>query len=344
MAHGLKRARSLDYKTQLLSDVAPKGFDAAAWRDELHLIRPANPSQRTSRILLRDGGWIEIDEAAGVVRTWGPRGRSDALAAAVAASGNWGTKRLTRTATIAKSSREPRQERLSEVQAEALARWWQDRGYSATAAPDGCWISAGSSRIRDTGDCLEIYGPVSDDAIRALVTKAREAWGGGAVLTGPWSQADQDRVWLEAQRRGVVLEGCHPSDAAQQAWAKETATSKVQAETIGLVRAGAREAQDLLAGTRGDPAALGRLSPELQAFVGSYLDDDQRLELAQSEVADVVPELHRFKALGRQEMEQIERRRAKDHDGKSSRLGFDLPPNARGADVAKHTVAPLYVP
>jgi hypothetical protein len=29
MAHGLKPARSLDYKTQLLNDVAPKGFDAA---------------------------------------------------------------------------------------------------------------------------------------------------------------------------------------------------------------------------------------------------------------------------------------------------------------------------
>ncbi|MCB8822296.1 LPD7 domain-containing protein [Microvirga rosea] len=344
MAHGLKPARSLDYKTQLLSDVAPKGFDAAAWRDDLHLIRPASPSQRTSRIMLRDGGWVEIDEAAGVVRAWGPRGRSDALAAALAASGNWGTKRLTRTATIAKNSHERRQERLSEAQAEALARWWQDRGYSATAAPDGCWISAGSSRIRDTGDQLEIHGPVSDDAIKALVTKAREAWGGGAVLTGPWSQADQDRVWLEAQRQGVVLEGCHPSDAAQQAWAKETATSKVQAETIGLVRAGAREAQDLLAGTRGDPAALGRLPPELQAFVGSYLDDDQRLELAQSELADVVPELHRFKALGRQEMEQIEGRRAEDHDGKSSRLGFDLPPKNLGADAAKHTVAPLDAP
>lgn len=118
----------------------------------------------------------------------------------------------------------------------------------------------------------------------------------------------------------------------------------MRAETIGLVRASAREAQDLLAGNRGDPAALGRLSAELQAFVASYLDDDQRSELARAEVADVVPELHRFKALGRQEMGQIERRRGEDHDGKSSRLGFDLPPKDLAADVAKHTVAPLDVP
>ena len=110
------------------------------------------------------------------------------------------------SAAIAKSHHEPRQERLSEAQAEALVRWWQDRGYSAAAAPDGCWISAGSSRIRDTGDQLEIHGPVSDDAIKALVTKSREAWGGGDVLTGPWSQADQDRVWLEAQPPGARLD------------------------------------------------------------------------------------------------------------------------------------------
>lgn len=117
----------------------------------------------------------------------GPLGRSDALATALAASGNWSTKRLTRTATIAKSSHEPRNERLSEVHAEALLRWWQDRGYSATAAPDGCWISAGPSRIKDIGDYLEIHGHVSDEAVKALVTKAREAWDGGAVLTCPWS-------------------------------------------------------------------------------------------------------------------------------------------------------------
>ena len=110
------------------------------------------------------------------------------------------------------------------------------------------------------------------------------------------------------------------------------------------MRAGTRQAQDLLAGARGDPAALGRLAPEFQVFVGSYLDDDQRLELAQAEIADVVPELTRFRALGQQEMERIERRRAEDPNGKTNRLGFDMPPKDLGADVVKPTVASLDVP
>lgn len=310
MAPGFKAAQVLDFKAQLLAAAAPQGFDASAWRDDLHMIKQPSPGQPTTRILLRDGGWCEIDRYGRTVRTWGARGRADALAAALAEAGNWETQRLERTTTMARSSNAPRCERLTETQAEALAHWWQDRGYSATAAPDGCWLQAGTSRIRDTGDHMEIHGPVSDEAIRAAIIKAKEAWGGAAELTGSWSQQDQDRIWIEAQRHGVRLEGCKPSDAVRRMWEREQATAEMQTQTMSLVRVGTREAESLRAAAQGDPAGLGRLPPELWAFVTSYLDDDQRAELATSDLADIVPELSRFRSLGREELIGIERRNA----------------------------------
>ncbi|WP_414474297.1 LPD7 domain-containing protein [Microvirga sp. M2] len=310
MARGFKTAQALDFKAQLLTDAAPRGFDALAWRDDLHMIKQPSPGQPTTRILLRDGGWCEIDGAGRMVRTWGTRGRADALAAALAEAGDWETRRLERTTTIARSSDAPRRERLTETQAEALVHWWQDRGYSATAAPDGCWVQAGTSRIRDTGDHMEIHGPVSDEAIRAAVIKAKEAWGGAAELTGRWSQQDQDRIWIESQRQGVQLENCKPSDAVRRMWEREQATAEVHTQTMSLVRIGTREAESVRAAAQGDPAGLGRLPPELRTFVTSYLDDDQRAELAASDVADIVPELSRFRALGREEVAEIERRNA----------------------------------
>lgn len=342
MAQGLKPARKIDYKVRLLSEAAPDGFDAAAWHDDIHMVKPSSPNQPTTRILLRDGGWVEVDKTRSLIQSWGKRGRGDALAAALADAGSWQTRRLRRTATFARKADAPQPGRLSEAQAEALALWWQDHGYSVTAAPDGCWVQAGLSRIRDTGDHLEIHGPVSDEAIQAILTKAHEVWGGGAELTGEWSQKDQDRLWIEAQRQGVTLHGCRPSDAALQVWEKESAAAQTQAETFGLVKASTREAQDLLAGARGDPAPLGRLAPELQAFVRSYLDDDQRAELAQADVADIVPELRRFKSLGHEELKAIKQRNA-DREGKPAKVKFDRPRDP-AADAADHTIAPLRVP
>lgn len=334
MARGLRPARALDFKTQLLAEAAPQGFDAAAWRDDLHMIKGPSPGQPTTRILLRDGGWVEIDKSGAVVRSWGTPGRADALAAALASAGGCQTERLERTATTARNTDAPRRERLTEQQAETLVRWWHDRGYSATAAPDGCWVRAGASRIKDMGDHLEIHGPISDDAIRATVAKAREAWGGAAELTGEWSQRDQDRIWIEAQRQGIEIEGCKPSDAARRVWAAEQAAAAARTETMGLVRAGTREAESLRSAAQGDPAALGRLPPELAAFVSSYLDDDQRAELAQSDVADIIPELSRFLALGREELAEIERRKAEPGADRPPPRDFRKPDPGVAIDVA----------
>ncbi|MGO4523493.1 hypothetical protein AB4097_01380 [Microvirga sp. 2MCAF35] len=303
---GLRPARKLDYKSQILSEVLPGDFDVEPWREHLYMIKRPDPQNPTTRILLRDGGWCEVSQGEGVVRTWGTRGRAESLAAALGEAFDLPTERLEVTAAVGRT-KEARRQHLSEEEASSLVRWWQDRGYAATAAPDGCWVKAGSTRLQDTGDHVTLHGRISDEAIQAFVLKAKEAWNGEAALTGTWPPKDMDRVWLEAQRQGVHLENCTPSDRAIAAWEREKAQAEAQVESLGIVRAGTREAEHLLAGARGDPAALGHLSPELRAFITSYLDDEQRQELAQSEIADVIPELERFRVLGRHELTEHER-------------------------------------
>jgi hypothetical protein len=114
-------------------------------------------------------------------------------------------------------------------------------------------------------------------------------------------------VWLEAQRQGVVVENCRPSDVAMDLWKKEQAKTVRRVETMGRVRSVVQDAADLLAGARGNHEALQRLPEDLRAFVVSYLDDDQRAELAASDVVNVIPELARFRKFGDDELARIKR-------------------------------------
>jgi hypothetical protein len=197
----------------------------------------------------------------------------------------------------------------SELEAVDLARWWHERGYVATNAPDGTWISIGGTRIRDTGERMEIHGAVSDDVVRAIITKAQEAWGGGVELDGVWTQEQKDRVWLEAQRQGVTVYRCEPSAAAKRQWEREKTEIDARMKLRQRVRSAVHDAADLLAGARGNHDALIRLPANLSAFVGSYLDDTQRAELGRATVADIIPELARFRELGDEELAAIERRK-----------------------------------
>lgn len=114
-------------------------------------------------------------------------------------------------------------------------------------------------------------------------------------------------VWLEAQRQGVVVENCTPSAVAMDVWKKEQAKTVRRVETIGKVRSAVQDAADVLGAARGNPEALDRLPDDLRAFVMSYLDDDQRAELAASDVVNVIPELARFRKLGKNELARIKR-------------------------------------
>lgn len=291
-----------DYKTSLLSGIVPN-FDVSPWADDLHRIDRDSPKPR---LRTRDGGWIELDPKARTVKTWGKTGRATALAAAIADSQGWDAESLPSAGSIAAAPERPALRRS----AEELESWWRERGYDAVGAEDGVWVDVGSgARLQDIGDQVRLHGALTHEAARAMILKAVEAWGGDAELSGAWSQADKDVLWLEAQRSGVRLGSCEPSAKAKAAREAESAEAAQRADTLGMVKSATGPARLLLNAAAGDVSALSKLDPDLRAFVASYLDDDQRAELAMADIADVISELHRFRELGCEERAKTERER-----------------------------------
>jgi len=300
---GFKGIRPIkqDFKSKLLSEIVPD-FDVAVWAGDLHRIDRDRPSPR---IQLRDRSWVEIDRKNGIVRTWGRPGRAAALAEALAASGGWHVEPLRPTGDIAASAeRSPIHRTPTEIET-----WWRERGYDTVRADDGVWIDAGSARLQDIGDQVRLHGMLSPESARAMVLKASEAWGGEAQLEGHWSQPDKDALWLEAQRAGVRLSACEPSAKTRAAWEAEIAEAARRTDTLGLVKASTGPARLLLDAASGDVSALAKLDPDLRAFVGQYLDDDQRAELGKVEIADIMTEMARFRELGAEERARAERER-----------------------------------
>jgi hypothetical protein len=298
----------IDFKRKLLAQAAPRGFDVEPFVADLRMIQVPSPSQPTTKILLIDGGWVEIDSRARIVRVWGKPGRARILAAALAEAGGWQVDELKHIATVVRKASASRIVRKTESPDADLVAWWRERGYVATAAPDGVWVHVGATRIRDMGDLMEVHGSVSGDVAAAIITKARDAWEGGVYLHGHWTQVEKDIVWLEAQRQGVVVENCEPSSVARDVWRKEQERSVRRVETMGRVRSVVQDVADLLGAARGNHEALQRLPEDLRAFVMSYLDDDQRAELAASDVVNVIPELTRFRKLGEVELAEMKRK------------------------------------
>lgn len=308
MTRGSDDGGKIDFKRKLLSQIAPQGFDVEPFAADLRMIQVPSPSQPTTKILLIDGGWVEVDSQARIVRVWGKPGRARILAAALADAGGWHVEELKHIATVVRKAAALRVIRKTENPVTDLVAWWQERGYVATAAPDGTWVHVGAARIRDMGDLMEVHGPVSGDVAVAIITKAKEAWDGGVYLHGHWTQVEQDMVWLEAQRQGVEVQNCEPSAVAREVWRKEQAKTVRRVETMGKVRSAVQDAADLLAGARGNHDALLRLPNDLRVFVVSYLDDDQRAELAAFDVVNVIPELERFRKLGEAELAEMKRK------------------------------------
>lgn len=320
----LKSAKSLDLKTRLLAEISPHGFDVSKFSNDLHMVKVPSPGRSTARVMTRDGGWIEIDTRTGVIRTWGPSGMASVLAQALASHLGTEVQHLAKTVSVSADAAALHVAKVVEDQVKSLAMWWSARGYVVVPAADGCWIDAGSARIKDTGDRMEIHGGLTEEAINATLTKAQEAWNGGLFLDGEWTPAEQDAIWIAAQRRGIDIANCNPSARIQAAWAREQEAVATTTRTISAARSAVTVAADVKAAAGGDLEALERLPQPLQAFIVSHIDDDQRKHVAAQGVAYIIPALDRFRGLGANELAEYERRtgrkfvapkpRRRDHD------------------------------
>lgn len=274
---------------------------AEAWAQHVRFARAAGPST-PARIMMTDRSWLEV--GSDVIRTWGPKGKAQELADVIAELKDRTTEALAEGVTFRSAS--PGLCQVTNVV--TISNFWHGLRLQVwrDEADDSVWVSIGDHvRIHDTGDRVTVHGVLNGTAAQALIHKARHHWGGSCELTGPWSQGDQDVLWLEGQRQGVEIGGCRPSQAVRRIWEQEQLKAqsasnamKSLADDISSVTSMAR---DVIDAAGGDAGALGRLSLELRAFVAGYLDDDQRQHLASACIADVIPMLAQFKTIGRQE-------------------------------------------
>ncbi|RED25785.1 hypothetical protein BJ123_13018 [Rhodopseudomonas thermotolerans] len=299
--------KAQNFKAKLLSEIAPEGFDVHAFTLDLRMIKKPAPG-KAARIMTTDGGWIEYDSVRRSVRTWGPIGRAQILAGALAAKVGCEVQHLAKSTSVAAHADALKVTKAAEDTVKSLVIFWSMRGYNATGGPDGCWVNAGTSRICDTGDRLDVHGGLTDEAIAAVLVKARDSWDGGMCLDGDdWTQAEQDRLWIAAQRAGVEVRNCEPSDAIRSRWQREHETAAKTTKTFSSAKSAIAVAGDVRNAAAGDLAALNRLPKALQAFVVAHLDDEQRSQLSAKSIADITAALKRFGDLGETELQEFER-------------------------------------
>lgn len=246
----MKVIRTQNFKADLLAKIAPTGFNAHSFANDLRMVKMPTPGRPAARIMMNDGGWIEINPSGNSVRTWGPSGRAQVLAGTIASLMGVEVEHLMKTVSVGADAEARKITKMSEDKIKALAMWWSARGYVGIAGPDGCWVDVGNARILDTGAELEIHGGVTDEAVNAVLLKARDAWKGNITLDGHWTQAEQDRLWIAAQRQGITVQNCRPSQTIQTTWRREQDAAAKSIRTISGVRTEMVDAQDLIAAQR----------------------------------------------------------------------------------------------
>lgn len=266
----------------------------------------------TTRVLLRDDSIVEV--RGGKVRLYGPDGDARRLGQAIAQAQGWDADTVERLperarAAAPKGRYRRREDRAQEI--ERLVQAWQERGFTdVTASPKGVWVTIGASRLLDTGDRMSLHGPVSDDAINAMLDKAAAEWGGRCEIYG--DDDFKSKMFLAAKLREppVDITGYEPPDhvlaqlaALQKRQERQADQHQAAVASVASVAdraAQARELRRYVAGETDDPA----LPLALRAYADSLRDNrgefDSRAArtLANMATADMVPLLSGMEAKG----------------------------------------------
>lgn len=326
---GIAPRRKQDFKSKLFGDKFPDA-DLSGFADQLHQVDTRNP--RTTKIRMKDGGWLEVDAAGRTIKVYGPTGTADELAQRIYdADYADDIDRLQVTQRLQKQGATPRKQ-VPAAEVETIADRWRSRGYTnISEAPDGVWVTIGGTRIQDLGNELRIHGEPTEAATRAMVEKAIDEWSSELEVFG--SQEFKDSVWIEAQRRGVTvydkLSGVlyQPSPDVRNAFDADAARSAAQVVDLEAVRNEKAVAGLVREAAAGDVAALAKLEnndPSLTDFVTLHLDDEQRARLAGKSEADVVEALESFRQFGKEAREKDDEKRGTGKRPTSTAPDFDV--------------------
>lgn len=280
-------------KTELLRQRLPGlPIDAA---EGVYMVDVQQPGR--TRVQFRDDSWVEIDHRGGAIRHWGgPKGEGAAKGFAGAAADSLGWERdtiewLPPTLRAGRSDRQPSRDSLRQ-----RAEWWREQGYTDVIEGRGAvWVAVGESRLEDRGNSCMLHGPVTDDAVRAMVANAAAHYG-TPPRAQTWGSEDfRARYWLEAQRQGVTVVDYDPPRRVREAWEREQAQVAGARAAVARVEDRAATARGCLAYLRGESEAPP--TPELGAYLDSLSKADQG-RLAGREPYELVPEVQEWQRRG----------------------------------------------
>lgn len=320
-ANGIRPAHQQNFKTRLFNNRFPD-VSIPDIGQQLYMVDVKNPS--VTRIQTRDGGWVEVENR--MIKTYGEKGFADTLAKQLY-DADYGDhiERLDESARITRKGQGLKLQKTRHVEddfpeapqtlpklpeslIESTADKWRSRGYTdITEALDGVYVKIGGCRIQDLGDELRIHGKATDPAVKAMVAKAMDEWGGEMEVFG--SRAFKDAAWIEAQRQGAVMldaktsKPYEPSPEIKKRWEADLAQALKNTTDIEGIRQTKKVTEIMRNAASGDKKALENLQksePYLAAFLIEHLDEDQLRQLANESDQSLEEQLDGMRELGRE--------------------------------------------
>ena len=256
-----KQAQSMtkfnDKKSRILAAVTGEQI-VKQFRDRTRYVKQGPPH----RILMQDGGWVMVDNAARSLTISGPRGDADDLAEALAKVEPFAIHRAER----------PQLKRLPHTikaigpvaagDDEDRFEWWVGKGLRPERRVGGIAVTVDGTLLVDRGHEIEVHDlPPSNRALMLIAEYAANHWGGGLELTGPpgsadWSEKDKARLWWACQHAGVVFHGYTPPPELVERWEAENGGGLPQG--AATFRPSGRTAK--VAGDNGTPSVAERIA------------------------------------------------------------------------------------